>query len=94
MNARVTRKALLLLATSLLLAGCVDNPTESNSEISGSDNTSITDNSQTSDDSYTSSSESSSKSSVDYTQGWDPKIDAEIRRNLGGEQYSRCTGRV
>ncbi len=84
MNARVTRKALLLLATSLLLAGCVDNPTESNSEISGSENTSIADDSQTSNDSYTSSSESSSKSSVDYTQGWDPRIDAEIRRNLGG----------
>ncbi len=86
MSARVTRKALLLLATSLLLAGCVDNPGDnSENETSGNaSDTSIVDNSQTSDDSYTSSLESSSKSSVDYTQGWDPRIDAEIRRSLGG----------
>lgn len=85
MSARVTRKALLLLATSLLLAGCVDNPGDnSENQTSGSENTSIADNSQTSDDSYTSSLESSSKSSIDYTQGWDPRIDAEIRRSLGG----------
>ena len=28
--------------------------------------------------------ESSEKSSVDYTKGWDPAIDSEIRRSLGG----------
>lgn len=97
MSARVTRKALLLLATSLLLAGCVDNPGDnSENETSGSDNTSIADNSQTSDDSYTSSLESSSKSSVDYTQGWDPRVDAEIRRSLGGNglPYFDMTGEI
>lgn len=87
MSARVTKKALLLLATSLLLAGCVDNP-EQNIE-SGTDSnvseTSLSGDSYTSNDSYTSSDESSSvKSSIDYTQGWDPRVDAEIRRNLGG----------
>jgi len=98
MSARVTRKALLLLATSLLLAGCVDNPGDnSENETSGNpSDTSIVDNSQTSDDSYTSSLESSSKSSVDYTQGWDPRIDAEIRRSLGGNglPYFDMTGEI
>ena len=43
------------------------------------------------DESYTSdnsgsiaSDTSSEKSSIDYTQGWDPAVDAEIRRSLGG----------
>ncbi len=97
MSARVTRKALLLLATSLLLAGCVDNPeNNTGSETSGNEsNTSIVDNSQGSDNSYT-SQESSSKSSIDYTQGWDPKVDAEIRRNLGGNglPFFELTGEI
>ena len=76
MSARVTKKALLLLATSLLLAGCTDNPGESTESGASGDesNTSIVDNSGNSDASYT-SGESSSKSSIDYTQGWDPAVD-------------------
>ena len=85
MSARVTKKALLLLATSLLLAGCTDNPGETTESGASGDeaNTSIVDNSGNSDASYT-SGESSSKSSIDYTQGWDPAVDEQIRRSLGG----------
>ena len=41
-------------------------------------------------------SESSEKSSIDYTQGWDAEIDAEIRRNLGGNglPYFGMTGEI
>lgn len=85
MSARVTKKALLLLATGLLLAGCTDNPNESTESGASGDesNASVIDNSGNSDASYT-SEESSSKSSIDYTLGWDPAIDEQIRRNLGG----------
>ena len=75
MNTRVAKKALLLLATSLLLTGCDTNPVESNPEDSLNSDISLNDGS---------SSETSSKSSVDYTLGWDPVVDEEIRRSLGG----------
>ena len=79
MYTRVTKKALLLLATGLLLAGCNTDPEESASNANGSDASlvdSISENPTT--------SISSEKSSIDYTQGWAPGIDAEIRRSLGG----------
>ena len=84
MSARVFNKA-LLLATGLLLAGCTDNPNESTGSGASGDesNTSVIDNSGNSDASYT-SEESSSKSSIDYTKGWDPAVDEQIRRSLGG----------
>lgn len=75
MNTRVAKKALLLLTTSLLLTGCDTNPVESNPEDSLNSDISLNDGS---------SSETSSKSSVDYTLGWDPVVDEEIRRSLGG----------
>ena len=86
MYTRVTKKALLLLATSLLLTGCTDNPENSASNVdSGNVSNTSMDESYASDNSNPILSESSSeKSSVDYTQGWDPAIDAEIRRSLGG----------
>ena len=43
------------------------------------------DESYTSDNSGSIASETTSeKSSIDYTQGWDPAVDSEIRRSLGG----------
>lgn len=86
MYTRVTKKTLLLLATSLLLTGCTDNPADSASnENSGNVSNTSMDESYTSDNSGSIASDTSSeKSSIDYTQGWDPAIDAEIRRSLGG----------
>lgn len=86
MYTRVTKKALLLLATSLLLTGCTDNPENSASNVdSGNVSNTSMDESYTSNDSNPIASDTSSeKSSIDYTQGWDPAIDAEIRRSLGG----------
>ncbi|MCR5693163.1 MAG: hypothetical protein K6G74_04280 [Bacilli bacterium] len=75
MNTRVTKKALLLLATSLLLTGCDTNPGDA-------DQSSAPEESLT--DSVASNDSSSEKSSVDYTLGWDPVVDEEIRRSLGG----------
>lgn len=86
MYTRVTKKALLLLATSLLLTGCTEDPTNSTSNENSDtiSNTSM-DESYTSDNSGSIGSETTSeKSSIDYTQGWDPAVDAEIRRSLGG----------
>ena len=86
MYTRVTKKALLLLATSLLLTGCTEDPTNSTSNENSDtiSNTSM-DESYTSDNSGSiASGTSSEKSSIDYTQGWDPAVDAEIRRSLGG----------
>ena len=86
MYTRVTKKALLLLATSLLLTGCTEDPTNSTSNENSDtiSNTSM-DESYTSDNSGSIASETTSeKSSIDYTQGWDPAVDAEIRRSLGG----------
>ena len=94
MNTRVTKKALLLLATSLLLAGCTDDPTESGSNTNTGDGT---DSSLVgSDASNNETSSSSSKSSVDYTIGWDAAIDEEIRRSLGGNglPYFDLTGEI
>ena len=79
MNTRVAKKALLLLATSLLLTGCDTNPGESNHEDSLNSEISLNDSNTNG-----SASETSSKSSVDYTLGWDPVVDEEIRRSLGG----------
>lgn len=86
MYTRVTKKALLLLATSLLLTGCTEDPTNSASnENSGNISNTSLDESYTSDNSGSIASETTSeKSSVDYTEGWDPAIDSEIRRSLGG----------
>lgn len=86
MYTRVTKRALLLLATSLLLTGCTDNPADSASnENSGNISNTSMDESYTSNDSNPiASGTSSEKSSIDYTQGWDPAVDAEIRRSLGG----------
>ena len=84
MYTRVTKKALLLLATSLLLTGCTEDPTNSTSNENSDtiSNTSM-DESYTSDNSGSiASGTSSEKSSIDYTQGWDPAVDAEIRRSL------------
>ena len=86
MYTRVTKKALLLLATSLLLTGCTEDPTNSTSNENSDtiSNTSM-DESYTSDNSGSIASETTSeKSSIDYTQGWDPAVDSEIRRSLGG----------
>lgn len=98
MYTRVTKKALLLLATSLLLTGCTENPQESTSN-ENSDTVSNTsaDESYTSDNSNPAPSENTSeKSSIDYTQGWDPAIDAEIRRSLGGNglPFFDLTGQI
>lgn len=86
MYTRVTKKALLLLATSLLLTGCTEDPTNSTSNENSDtiSNTSM-DESYASDNSGSIASETTSeKSSIDYTQGWDPAVDSEIRRSLGG----------
>ena len=81
MYTRVTKKALLLLAAGLLLTGCNTDPVVSDSNGNESA-TSLIEDSNNSENPTT--SESSEKSSIDYTQGWDAEIDAEIRRNLGG----------
>ena len=85
MYTRVTKKALLLLATSLLLTGCTDNPADSASNVDSENISNTSGDSYTSDNSGSIASDTSSeKSSIDYTEGWDPAIDAEIRRSLGG----------
>ncbi|MCR5514689.1 MAG: hypothetical protein K6F36_04585 [Bacilli bacterium] len=85
MYTRVTKKTLLLLATSLLLTGCTDNPENSASNVDSENvsNTSM-DESYTSGNSDVSSMDSSSAKGTDYYEGWDPAIDSEIRRSLGG----------
>ena len=84
MYTRVTKKALLLLATGLLLTGCTDPKNDPSSDNSDSiSNNSGTD-SYTSDNSGVPGTSSLEKSSIDYTKGWDPAIDSEIRRSLGG----------
>ena len=67
MYTRVTKKALLLLATSLLLTGCTDNPENSASNVDSENisNTSM-DESYTSGNSDVSSMESSSAKGTDY----------------------------
>ena len=82
MYTRVTKKALLLLATGLLLTGCTDPKNDASSDNSDNiSNNSGTD-SYTSDNSGVPGTSSLEKSSIDYTKGWDPAIDSEIRRSL------------